>query len=252
MGPVPNKEWGAKTEDRPVSEKDEMAAILPYAVTKDENFLTTASVVLKCDDPEAMIRYTTDGSRPTADSRLYSTPVEVDKTTDIRFASFKEGILPSLPVSALVKKLDFENYTNFEGKGDFQKGLKYKYFEVHVLEPEELDKYKPVETGIIENFTIDKRKREDYFGYIWSGYIDIPRNGIYTFSIKVNDKCVLYVDGKEFMRGGIKTVALKKGKYQVMEKYFQLGARKFNIVSWEGPGIENQEIPSTALYHLDE
>jgi len=51
------------------------------------------------------------------------------------------------------------------------------------------------------------------------------------------------------MRGGIKTVALRKGKYEVMEKYFQLGARKFNIISWEGPGIENQEIPPTALYY---
>ena len=130
-----------------------------------------------------------------------------------------------------MKKLDIENYTNFEGKGKFLKGLKYKYFEVHVLEPEELDKYTPVDTGIIENLTIDKRKREDYFGYIWSGYIDIPRDGIYIFSIKVNDKCVLYIDGKEFIQGGIKTVTLKKKIYQIMEKYFQLDARKFNIIS---------------------
>lgn len=58
------------------------------------------------------------------------------------------------------------------------------------------------------------------------------------------------MNGKEFMRGGFKTVALRKGKYQVMEKYFQLGARKFNIVSWEGPGIEKQEIPPKALWYM--
>jgi hypothetical protein len=54
------------------------------------------------------------------------------------------------------------------------------------------------------------------------------------------------------MRGGHKTVALKKGKYKVMEKYFQLGAKKFNIVSWKGPGIEEQEIPGSAFFHRDE
>ena len=250
MDSVPNKDWAVKQEDRPATEKYEPAAILPFAVTTDENFLSAATVILKCDDPDAEIRYTTDGTRPGKESALYTQPVVVDKTTEIRFASIKDGVLPSRPVSVEVKKLGFENWKNFEREGKFKNGLNYDYFEVHVLEPEELDKFTPVETGILPNFTIDKRKREDYFGYIWSGYIDIPRDGIYTFSIKVNDKCVLYIDGKEFMRGGFRTVALRKGKYEVLEKYFQLGARKFNIVSWEGPGIANQEIPPEALFHL--
>lgn len=248
MGAAPNKEWGAKTTDRPASEKYEPAAKLPYAITSDENFLESAKVSFLCDDKDVQIRYTTDGSRPTGESALFVEPVVVDKTTEIRFASFKDGVLPSRPVTVNLKKLDFEDYTNFEGQGKFKNGLKYKYYEVHVLEPEELDKFMPVETGILPNFTIDRRKVEDYFGYEWSGFLDIPRDGVYTFSIKVNDKCVLYIDGKEFLRGGSKTVALRRGKYEVMEKYFQLGAKKFNIVSWEGPGIKEQEIPPEALF----
>ncbi len=250
MGATPNQEWASKTEDRPVSEKYERTATLPYAVTSDENFLETAKVSLTCDDKDVKIRYTTDGSRPKDESTLNTEPIVVDKTTEIRFASFKEGILPSRPVSVTVKKLEFENWKNYEGEGNFRNGLKYQYFEVQVLETEELDKLTPAETGILPNFTIDQRKREDYFGYFWSGYLDIPKDGIFTFSIKVNDKCTFYMDGKEFMRGGIKTVALRKGKYEVMEKYFQLGARKFNVVSWEGPGIELQEIPTKALFYL--
>jgi hypothetical protein len=42
---------------------------------------------------------------------------------------------------------------------------------------------------------------------------------------------------------------LRKGKYEVLEKYFQLGARKFNIINWEGPGIPKQEIPESSLFH---
>jgi hypothetical protein len=251
MGETPNTNWGAAKEDRPVSEKYEQAATLPYAQTTDEYFMQTGMVILKCDDPETNIYYTTDGCRPSDKSILYTNPLVLDKTTNVKFASFKTGLLPSVPVSVHVNKLQFEDYKNYEGTGNFKKGLEYKYYHAHVMEENDLDKLNPLETGIIPNFTIENRKREDYFGYIYSGYLDIPKDGIYIFSIKVNDRCTLYLDGKEFLRGGNRTVALRKGKYQILEKYFQLGAKKFNIVSWEGHGIEQQEIPSSALYHIE-
>ena len=251
MGTTPNKSWGSAKEDRPASGKYEQAVTLPYAFTTDEYFQKRGKVTLHCDDPDARIHYTTDGSRPTDKSAPYSNPVVLDKTTNLRFAAFRSGLMPSLPVSVQLNKLEFENWKNHEGIGQFTKGLKYKYYHAQVMEVDDLDKLAPLETGIIPNFTIEKRKREDYFGYIYSGYIDIPRDGIYTFSIKVNDRCMLYFDGQEFMGGGLKTVALKKGKYEVQQKYFQLGARKFNIVMWEGPGIAKQEIPAGVLYHQD-
>ncbi len=250
MGATPNKKWGSAKENRPFTEKYEEATELPYATTNDEFFLHSASVKLKCDDPDVKIYYTTDGSRPNEKALLYTNQIHVNKTTNVRFVAFKDGILPSVPVSVKVTKLEFEAFENYENKGSFAKGLNYKYYHAHVMDVDDLDDLMPIEIGIIRNFTIDDRKREDYIGYIYSGYLDIPRDGIYTFSINVNDKCVLSIDGKEFMRGGFKTIALRKGKYKIDEKYFQLGARKFNVVSWQGPGIEKQEIPASALFHL--
>jgi hypothetical protein len=251
MGPTPNKNWGSAKDDRPVSGKYEPAATLPYAVTSDEYFQKTGKVTLHCDDPQAKIYYTTDGSRPNENSLLYSAPVIVDRTTDLRFVTCKTGILPSLPVSVKVNKLEYEKFKNREGEGKFLNGLNYSYFHAQVMDVDDLDKLTPLQTGVIPNFTIDQRKREDYFGYIYSGYLEVPRDGIYTFSIKVNDRCTFYLDGKPFLSGGLRTIALRKGKYEVLEKYFQLGARKFNVISWEGPGIPKQEIPASALFHLE-
>lgn len=45
--------------------------------------------------PGCVIRYTTDGSEPTASSPVYSGPVSVDKTVTIRARAFMEGRLPS-------------------------------------------------------------------------------------------------------------------------------------------------------------
>ena len=250
MGSSPNKNWGSAKEDRPGSEKYEEAVVLPYAMTSDQYFLQTAKVTLLIEDPVAKIYYTLDGSRPDEKSTRYVHPITVNKTTNIRFVAYKAGVLPGLPVSVQVNRLNFEKLRNHEGEGRFAKGLNYKYYQAQVMEEDDLDKLTPLETGIIPNFTIENRKREDYFGYIYSGFLDVPRDGIYTFSIKVNDRCTFYFEGKKFLSGGQRTIALRKGKYQVLEKYFQLGAKKFNIVSWEGPGITTQEIPADALFHL--
>ena len=112
---------------------------------------------------------------------------------------------------------------------------------------DELKDFKPISEGIVSNFNIDKRKRNDYFGFEYDGYIKISKDGKYTFSKKTNDGSTLYIDGKEFNSGH--TVALKKGMYKISEKYFQMGARYWNIVSWEGPGIPYQEIPANVLFH---
>ena len=46
-----------------------------------------------------------------------------------------------------------------------------------------------------------------------------------------------------------KPVFLKAGLHPISVKYFQEGGTNGLIVSWEGPGIEKQEIPGDVLYH---
>lgn len=249
MGPQPEKKLGVAKEFRPSSEKYGPAVKMPYAVTDDEFFLDNAEVELACDDPQAKIYYTTDGRRPTENSTLYTTPIRLSETTEVKFMASSPGFLPGAPVSVCLKKLEFENYTNYEGSGRLAPGVKYNYYHAHVMEEHDLDFLEPVDRGILPNFTISQRQREDYFGYIYSGYLRVPHDGIYTFSIKVNDKCTFYIDDEEFLQSGYRTVALRKGLYKVKQKYFQLGANKFNIVSWKGTGVEEQEIPASMLFH---
>ena len=201
---------------------------------------------MKCKEKEATIYYTIDGSEPTENSTYYKEPIVVSKTTPVRFAAFKKRILPSVPVLVSMNKLEFVNYTNYENKLEFAPGLEYKYYHAHVVSEFELDDLEPIETGIISRITVDERKREDYFGYNFSGYLKIPRDGIYTISISSNDGNTFFLDDKEFGGGSI---AIRKGMYKISQKYFQLGNKKWDIVSWEGPGIEKQEIPPSNYFH---
>ncbi len=115
----------------------------------------------------------------------------------------------------------------------------------------------PAKTGIISNFTIEPRESETFFGFDFKGYIKIPADGLYTFYLKTNDGSKMYLaeeliidnDGLHpaVERTGI--LALKKGSYPVIVKYFQEGGTNMLKVSWTGPGIEKQEIPGSVLFH---
>ena len=62
----------------------------------DESF----TVALTVDSSEAVIRYTTDGSEPTATAgSLYSEPIVIDGTTVLRAAAFQEGFVTELPTT---------------------------------------------------------------------------------------------------------------------------------------------------------
>ena len=246
MGEKPNKSWGIAKESRPFTEPLQPYVTLPYAVTSDAFFLHTGKVALKCLDKEAKIHYTIDGSEPSENSTLYKDPITVNKTSVIRFTAFKKRMLSSTPVSIKMKKLEYENFTNYENKLKFDPGLEYKYYQAHVINEFELDDLEPLEIGIISRITADERKREDYFGYSFSGYLKIPRDGIYSISISSNDGNTFFLDGKKFGGGSI---AIRKGIYKISQKYFQLGNKKWDIVTWEGPGIKKQEIPRSAYFH---
>ena len=52
-------------------------------------------LTIRCSDPSAEIRYTTDGSVPTGQSTRYQNPISIDDNTVIRAASFQNGLLQS-------------------------------------------------------------------------------------------------------------------------------------------------------------
>ena len=259
MGERPNYDWGTSKSDRPTTKEFVPAVTMPYYKIKENYFFELATISLGSETEDAKIYYTTDGSEPTEKSTQYTRPFQINKTTEIKFYAQKEGLLTSTIVSVIIEKLgkvenaDFKNYED----GIFKPGLKYKYFEEDVLSVDELDAFKPKKTGVTPNFSIDERENDGLFGFIYTGYIKIPRDGVYTFFLSSNDGGVLYLDGKSFVgRKGPGTatplsrmINLKAGTYKIGEKYFQMGGGYGNTISWKGPGIKKEVIPASVLFH---
>ncbi len=63
-------------------------------------FETTVNVSMTCTTPDAAIRYTLDGSEPTAGSALYAVPVQLTQTTTVKARAFAVGMIDSAVASA--------------------------------------------------------------------------------------------------------------------------------------------------------
>jgi hypothetical protein len=68
---------------------------VPEFTPNGVKFETSVEVSLRSPTPGAEIRYTTDGSDPTTDSRLYESPLVLFETTTVRARAFRAGMTPS-------------------------------------------------------------------------------------------------------------------------------------------------------------
>ncbi len=144
------------------------------------------------------------------------------------------------------KSRDPENPTGLE------KGLSFQYFEGTWDGWPDLDVIKPVASGVAERFDLSTRKRDQNYALRFAGFIDIPREGNYRFTITSDDAARLMI-GNEVVASGAKEttgdIQLKPGKHALMLLFNQKTGEATLEVSWEGPDLPRQKVPAAALSH---
>lgn len=88
-----------------------------------------------------------------------------------------------------------------------------------------------------------------------SGYLEVPRSGVYNFTLVSNDGARLRIGGTEVVdndhfKGVVESggeIALKAGPHALRLDYFQHGGFQVLEVLWEGPDLPWQPIPPSAL-----
>lgn len=92
MGPTPNESWGSARSDVPRSAVTEhLVTPIPHATEGQAVFRGTQTIALRHVDPNARIRYTTDGSVPGPDARLFSSPLTARGTLSLNAVASVDG-----------------------------------------------------------------------------------------------------------------------------------------------------------------
>ena len=250
----PNTQRGTSAEAAPYSYTNEATVSIPY-VDKDLNlFLDKVSVTLATTTAGAQIRYTLDGTEPTEESPVYAQPIELDKTTLLKAKGFKDGFRPSRTLSIEATKAKLKPALSVQPK---QNGTSYQYYEGLYQCVADIAKTRMLEQGTLPEPSIKGAKQADHFAFIFTGYINVPEDGVYTFMTRSDDGSVLYIDntlvvnndGSHAAIPATGMVALQKGFHSYKLMYIEDYEGEHLSWAWQLPSAsELEQIPASALF----
>ena len=229
-----------------------------YADATPEPFVAKDSagvVVLQCPLKRAEIHYTLDGSVPDRVSPIYKAPIHVQRSTLLAMRAFFPKRTPSGLVTVRVGTDILQDARRVSGP--LAHGLSFTCYEGTCSNTWDIDRLSSIHSGVIPQFSLTGCPRDSNFALTFAGYIEVPKDGVYTFSILSNDGSVLFLDdflliNNDGLHGNHEvsgTVGLRAGKHRIVLKYFQLGGGKTLKVFWQELSFQKQEIPARVLFH---
>lgn len=148
-----------------------------------------------------------------------------------------EKLLKKYPLAFPQQKLRIQDLLSYIHHGKFKKLAQLRASEAKNVEEEK--------GGLI---SVKHADRKEHFGLVWTGWLDAPQKGKYTFSYDTDDGGAVSLNGKEIITrdriGGAgkptqKSVQLKQGRNEIKIEYFEFTGHENVALSWSGPGVRN-------------
>ena len=215
----------------------------------DNVFIGEGIVAIACIDPSASIRYTTDGSMPTEQSPLYTDTIRVKETTEFTFRTFRANGKKGDIVKTRFIKGEFSPAVKVAPSDP---GLKAVWHGYRGNNCADITKGKKNGTYDIEDIMIPAKVKGN-IGLVITGFINVPKDDVYTFVLLSDDGSVLRIDndtvidndGPHAPKEIVSEKALKAGYHPIEVRYFDHngGTLKLQVA-----GSDGQIIPFTNLY----
>ena len=216
-------------------------------------FIDETTVELTCPLPGTEIRYTTDGSMPTKESALYNGALEVGKTTDFAFRTFRPDGSPSDVVRTKYVKAPYAEAVT--APAALQPGLKAVWHDFRGNLCADMDAAPVKGEYVVESVSIPEEVKGN-IGLVLTGYLEVPADGIYTFALLSDDGSTLMLDGEllgdnDGAHSPVEIIvqkALKAGLHPIEVRYFDCngGVLQMELVNEKG---EKEVLPSAWLKH---
>jgi hexosaminidase len=181
--------------------------------------------------PDGVIRFTTDGTDPTAASPEYRAPFRLpvgNSPVRVTARAFARDGRRSAARSASFTRTTLMSAATVD-PATLLPGLRYEYFEIGPRLVGALDTARVVRTGVVTAIERRGDERPERYGIRFTGFIQVPADGLYEFSLVSDDGSNLSVAGKlvvdndGFHGAEEKTgmIALARGAHPFILRYSQ-------------------------------
>ena len=239
----------------PYSLTKETLVSTPYLTGDPRFFDGTFTAELLSRTPGARIHYTLDGSEPTEASARYEGPFSITEDCILQARAFKPGCAPSPLLHSHAFPIE---YLPAVTTGELQPGCRYTYHRGAFLRTAQVVASPVVDRGVLPAPSIQGASDEDHFGFVFTGYLDVPEAGLWEFAVTSDDGAVLEIDGRLAVNGdgshanytATGHIALRKGMHAFRLLYLEDYEGQNLEWAWKRPSSDTFEpIPETAIYH---
>jgi alpha-L-fucosidase len=226
----------------------------PVVSAESDIFLDRHEVKLSSHLDNVEIRYTLDGSEPNSHSLLYRKAIRLRETATIKCQIFRDG----QAVSDIVEKTFTRAAPRLSEKNvELDPGLLYSYYQGRWEKMPEFNSLDVVDSGRVGNFDLSLKKRVEDFAFRFSGFIKVPKHGVYKFYLTsddgsrlfIGDKLVVDNDGLHGSKEVVGFIVLQAGVHPITVEFFQRSGEVNFDLSYSGPGFSKQPVPASSLFH---
>lgn len=208
----------------------------------------------------------------TDDFKIYDTLKDTKETSDLAGSSpyfsdlqqrMKDRVLQlRRPLASTPRPYDSALVPPVNGDAaGLAPGLDWRAFEGAYPWVPDFTAMSPIKSGSSPGFDLSGRTRNDNIGLLYTGYLDAPRDGDYTFYLATDGRAFLrlhdaaLLDADFGYKSGMEVTAsirLKTGRHPLRLAYIRgagagAGGAPSLSLQWSGPGIEKQPIPGANL-----
>jgi hypothetical protein len=225
----------------------------PRLASPFRKFIHDFTIELTVPEDHVVIYFTQDGSDPTTTSQVYSAPVRIEHSTLLKtMAEWPEGQI------SRVNSYQIEKVVPLPATAALCKeGLNVQYYEGTWDSLPDFYQIIPLKTGVTKKADLSFSDKNELFGLAFQGFLKVPQTGVYNFYLSSDDGGRMFLENETLIDydgihgPGIRkaTVALEQGLHPFRLIYFQRYGGLGLHISWEGPGMEKQEIQETYWKH---
>lgn len=198
------------------------------------------------------IRYTLDGSEPTASSAMATGAITIDRTLALRARTFRDGKAMSSIVERTFEKVVPRKAAEGVAANE---GLKYEFVKGDFDRVPKFESFADRARGDCRGLDLSKATEPNHFAMRFTGFLDVPRDGVYTLTLGSDDGSVMTLgdgvlidhDGLHSYEEKSSTVALAKGTHPFSVSFFEKSGGYDLKLFWSTPGGKKEAVPSKAM-----
>ncbi|MDH8700912.1 hexosaminidase [Dysgonomonadaceae bacterium PH5-43] len=172
------------------------------------------------------LRYTTDGTIPDKTSNLYTKPFRINETTEFTIRMFRPDGSAADIIKTVYSKEEYLQSVELKETTD---GFNCVWYEGIFNSCNKIETVPVKETYVVESISVPQGVGGKQ-GLVYTGYIEIPSDDIYTFHLGSDDGSVLYIgdeivvdnDGPHSPRTLSAQIAMGKGLHPIKLYYFDM------------------------------